>query len=84
MRVGFVRKLSCLFLVVLALGFLTGPSFSVAQDNIKIGFVADISGVGATFYKGQKAAIDLFIEELNASGGLLGRKMELFVRDAQL
>lgn len=84
MRVGFVRNLLYLFLVVQALGIITGPSFSVAQDTIKIGFVADISGVGATFYKGQKAAIDLFIEELNASGGVLGRKMELFVRDAQL
>ncbi|MBI5250521.1 MAG: ABC transporter substrate-binding protein [Desulfomonile tiedjei] len=57
---------------------------SMAADTIRLGFVADISGIGATFYKSQKAAIDLFIEETNAAGGILGKKLELVVRDAQL
>ncbi len=56
----------------------------MAGDTIRLGFVADISGIGATFYKSQKAAIDLFIEETNAAGGILGKKLELVVRDSQL
>ncbi len=55
-----------------------------AADTIRLGFVADVSGIGATFYKSQKAGIDLFIEEANAAGGVLGKKLELVVRDAQL
>jgi branched-chain amino acid transport system substrate-binding protein len=69
--------------IVIAVGLLvSGPVFG--QDKIKIGFIADMPGVGATFYKSQKEAIDLFIEETNAKGGILGKKLELVVRDAQL
>ncbi|AFM27275.1 ABC transporter substrate-binding protein [Desulfomonile tiedjei] len=64
-------------------GVITGEK-ATAQETIRLGFVADVSGVGATFYKGQKAAVDLFIEEINAAGGVMGKKLEVVVRDAQL
>jgi branched-chain amino acid transport system substrate-binding protein len=67
----------------LAGGVITSEK-AMAQDTIRLGFVADVSGVGATFYKGQKAAVDLFIEEINAAGGVMGKKLEVVVRDAQL
>ena len=39
--------------LVFAGGLLvSGPAFG--QDKIKIGFIADMSGIGATFYKSQK------------------------------
>jgi branched-chain amino acid transport system substrate-binding protein len=57
---------------------------AAGADVIKLGFIADVSGIGAPFYKSQKAGLDLFIEELNAKGGVLGKKLELVVRDAQL
>jgi branched-chain amino acid transport system substrate-binding protein len=76
---SFITVLSVLALFGLA---VTGSSF--AADTVRLGFVADISGIGATFYKSQKAALDMFIEETNASGGVLGKKLELVVRDAQL
>jgi branched-chain amino acid transport system substrate-binding protein len=60
----------------------TNPA--AAQDTLKIGWVADMSGIGATFYKSQKAAIDLFVEENNAAGGILGKKIEIVARDAAL
>jgi branched-chain amino acid transport system substrate-binding protein len=75
------RVLLAVFVLVGALALNVN---SQAGDTIKLGFVADVSGIGATFYKGQKAAIDLFIEETNAAGGVLGKKLELVVRDAQL
>jgi len=43
-----------------------------------------MSGIGATFYKSQKAALDLFIEETNAAGGIRGKKLEAAVRDSAL
>lgn len=70
-----------IFPVALVLG-IAGKS--CASDTIRIGFIADISGIGAAIYKGQKAGMDLFIEEINTAGGVLGKKLELVVRDAQL
>lgn len=77
---GRTSVFACLCLILT----LTIVGIASAADTIKLGFVADISGVGATFYKGQKAAIDLFIEETNAAGGILGKKLEVIARDAQL
>jgi branched-chain amino acid transport system substrate-binding protein len=77
-------SLFVLFAVTAALGlWLAGPV--LAQDNVvKIGWVADMSGIGATFYKSQKNAVDLFVEETNATGGFLGKKIEVIARDAAL
>lgn len=72
------------FLSILLVAGFASSGIAMAQDTIKLGFVADASGIGASFYKSQKAAIDMFIEEANASGGVLGKKLELIVRDAQL
>ncbi len=82
-------KISGLVLILIALFLLTAVNLTVtdrtmAADTIRLGFVADISGVGAQFYKSQKNAMDLFIKETNAKGGVLGKKLELVVRDAQL
>lgn len=55
-----------------------------AGDTIRLGFIADATGVGESWYKSQRAGIDLFIEEANASGGVLGKKLELIVRDSAL
>ena len=59
-------------------------SMASAADVIKLGFIADVSGIGALFYKSQKAGLDMFIEEINAAGGIKGKKLELIVRDSQL
>ena len=59
-------------------------SFSQAADTIRIGWTADMPGIGATFYESQKNAIELFIEEKNAAGGVLGKKLELVIRDSKL
>jgi branched-chain amino acid transport system substrate-binding protein len=79
-------KRTKLGIVVIAFAVLVigGASNTLAGDVIRIGFVADISGIGAGVYKGQKAGVDLFIEEINSAGGVLGKKLELVVRDAQL
>jgi branched-chain amino acid transport system substrate-binding protein len=81
-----MKRVSKVVLLALtaALGlWLTSPA--LAQDNVvKIGWVADMSGIGATFYKSQKNAVDMFVEETNATGGFLGKKIEVIARDAAL
>ena len=69
---------------MLLIGGLAVSGTATAADTIRLGFVADVSGIGASFYKSQKAGLDMFIEEANAAGGVLGKKLELVVRDAQL
>ncbi|MGO9572326.1 MAG: ABC transporter substrate-binding protein [Desulfomonilaceae bacterium] len=79
-----ITALLTLLVGILTLSGTITVSSAVASDTIRIGFVADATGIGAGVYKGQKNGIDLFIEEANAAGGVLGKKLELIVRDAQL
>jgi len=66
---------------------------SAADDGvIKIGFIADISGVGYIFSQSQLAGLRIALDELNAvdadgkliGGGILGQPIEYIVVDAQL
>jgi branched-chain amino acid transport system substrate-binding protein len=78
------REMLILAILAVAVAFLAAGNPALAGDTIKLGFVADATGVGESWYKSQKAGIDLFIEETNAAGGVLGKKLELVVRDAAL
>lgn len=70
--------------VIATFALLSAGSCVMAGDTIRLGFVADATGVGESWYRSQRAGIDLFIEEINASGGVLGKKLELIVRDSAL
>ncbi|MBI4635464.1 MAG: ABC transporter substrate-binding protein [Candidatus Rokubacteria bacterium] len=72
-----IRLFSCLTAVVaLALG---GPA--AAQGPIKIGEINSFSGIGAPFTGPYRVAVEMAVEEVNAKGGLLGRKVEVVFRD---
>ena len=62
-----------IFIVAIAVLFIA--SMAQSADTIRIGWTADMPGIGATFYESQKKAVELFIEEANASGGILGKKL---------
>jgi branched-chain amino acid transport system substrate-binding protein len=71
-----------ILIAVIAVFFIA--SMSQAAETIRIGWTADMPGIGATFYASQKNAIELFIAEANASGGVLGKQLELVIRDSKL
>ena len=50
---------------------------------IKIGQVVDLSALGADVGEYEKKGAQLFVDELNAKGGLLGRPVELITRDGK-
>ena len=56
---------------------------SVHAQAIKLADVAELSGGGATVGTNWKNGIDLAIEEINAKGGVLGRKLEVTHADSQ-
>ncbi len=77
-------KMAAVLLSTLMIGGFGIPTHCAAGDTIRLGFIADASGIAAQIYLAQKKGIDLFIEEANASGGLLGKQWELVIRDAEL
>jgi len=53
-------------------------------DTVKVGVIKALSGAYALANSEQTAGVQLAVEEINAEGGILGKKVEIFVRDDQL
>jgi branched-chain amino acid transport system substrate-binding protein len=73
-----LRVVSLLLVAVLAL-----PLAAEAQKPIKVGFPMILSGPGALFGEPALKGAQMYVEELNARGGVLGRKVELLPRDTK-
>src|SRR6195256_3784701 len=58
---------------------VVAPAF--ADDTIKLGLVAAMSGQSAKSGEAIVRGLSLAIDEINAKGGLLGKKVELLARD---
>ena len=71
--------LAAIFLAALA----AGSAFAQSSGPIKLADVAELSGGGATVGNNWKNGIDLAVEEINAKGGILGRKIEVTHADSQ-
>ena len=66
----------CMIAVVVAASFgAASPSF--AQNTIKIPNIIELSGAGATVGNNWKNGSIMAVEEINAAGGILGKKIEL-------
>jgi branched-chain amino acid transport system substrate-binding protein len=66
--------------IALAAALLAGAP-AQAQDTVKLGLVAAMSGQSAKSGEAILRGLSLAIDEINAKGGLLGKKAELLVRD---
>ena len=75
------RIVSVAFLSVMIVAIL-GIGFAMAQD-IRIGFTPPITGVHAAAGSLQVKAIKLAVKEINASGGINGKKIDLRIIDSQ-
>ena len=76
-RVGRRSLLAGAAATVLLLGAVSAH----AQDTLKIGLVTALSGQSATSGEAITRGLSIAIDEINAKGGLLGRKLELVRRD---
>jgi branched-chain amino acid transport system substrate-binding protein len=54
---------------------------ALAQEPIKIGFFAPLTGFAAADGASAKHSAEIAVEEINAAGGIKGRKVELVVYD---
>ena len=67
----------------LLLALAAATAALTAQETIRIGEYASLTGKEASFGQQSHKGLTLAIEELNAAGGALGRKLELFTEDNQ-
>jgi branched-chain amino acid transport system substrate-binding protein len=73
------RRLALLSLLTLP----TAALLAADTSPIKIGHYASLTGKDAAFGVASRKGIILAVEELNARGGVLGRKIEYLVEDIQ-
>src|SRR6476469_7644171 len=76
LRKPFARALAALGLMTL---FAAAPVH--AQETVKLGLVAAMSGQSAKSGEAIVRGLSVAIDEINARGGVLGKKVELLVRD---
>lgn len=77
MKKRFALKLiaACSMAIMATAGF--------AQDVIKIANIVELSGGGATAGTNFKNGVELAVKEINASGGILGKKIQTNTADTQ-
>jgi len=75
------------FLAAVAVSlFLTGcnkPADQSGGETIKVGEYASLTGSEATFGQSSHKGTQLAVDELNANGGVLGKKIQLLTEDNQ-
>jgi len=72
---------SILFRTLAALTVTTLAAF--AEDDIPVGEFASLTGGSASFGQSSHKGTALAIDEINAAGGVLGRKLKLITEDDQ-
>ena len=78
----FFRR-ACIATLALLAGIVTWPSASTAAEPIKIGFSMPLTGSLASSGKAILAAYQMWEEDTNAKGGLLGRPVKIIYYDDQ-
>src|SRR2546428_6733181 len=62
---------------------LVWPLAAEAQKPIKVGMPMPLSGPPALFGEPASKGAQMYVDEVNAKGGVLGRKIELLTRDSK-
>ena len=67
--------------LVLVLGISFVAPVALAEDTIKVGGIAVLSGPYAVYGLAVQKGVDLYISQLNAQGGIDGKKVEVIWED---
>ena len=76
-----MRASRLLSLSAAALVFTLAAGPAAAQAPIKVGDINSYSGIGAPFTGPYRAGVEMAVEEINAKGGVIGRRLEVLFRD---
>lgn len=69
--------------LIASCALLTSAGASFGQETIKIANIVELSGGGATAGTNFKNGVELAVKEINASGGILGKKIQTTTSDTQ-
>jgi branched-chain amino acid transport system substrate-binding protein len=81
MKVKWSGLLTKLMIVALLAGLLTGFAPAAEKTEIKIGVLCPLTGVISAYGQDQKQAVEMALEEINAAGGVLGKKLVMQLED---
>jgi branched-chain amino acid transport system substrate-binding protein len=69
--------------IAIAIALSLAAPLAAAQQSVKIASVVELSGTGTTAGTNFKNGVELAVKEINAAGGILGRKIVLENADTQ-
>lgn len=86
-----ISKFKVYFVIFLSLGSFFGLAVcdrmpetrGVGEDEIRIGYIPDLTGPSARGCRGHLWGITNYLKEVNARGGIHGRKIKLFIQDGE-
>ena len=77
-----VFKLAAVIMVMM-FALTTGAGQSMAAEPIKVGAILSVTG-GASFLGAPESkTLEMLVEEINAKGGVLGRPLQVIIKDSQ-
>lgn len=80
-----MKRLTMWALIFSFLSFIIifAPVGAAAKEPILVGFPMFLTGGGALFGQPAKVGAEMYVEEVNKKGGVLGRPIKLLVRDCK-
>jgi branched-chain amino acid transport system substrate-binding protein len=75
------RRLFFLSFLILGLTACTGKNSGGEKEQVKIGLIGPLSGGSAPLGLSFKNGVQMAVDEINSGGGILGKKIDLLVRD---
>uniref|UniRef100_A0A832EJW8 ABC transporter substrate-binding protein n=1 Tax=Desulfacinum infernum TaxID=35837 RepID=A0A832EJW8_9BACT len=75
-----MKKLLCVALCLGLLGAFGGAS-AWAADTLRVGIILPITGAKANFGEIEKLSFEMALQEINAAGGINGKKLEFLFED---
>jgi branched-chain amino acid transport system substrate-binding protein len=77
------NTLKTLLTSAITAGFALSAASASAQQTVNIANIVELSGAGATSGTNFKNGVELAVKEINAVGGILGRKIQSTTADTQ-
>ena len=74
-----MRPVKLLVLIFCVVALFTAPVF--AADAIKIGAILSVTGPASFLGAPEAKTLEMLVEDINAKGGIIGRKVQLIVKD---